>query len=170
MYLYSNKMKEKYLKIENLSVSKKLLNFVNNELLPETKVKKDAFWKGFSKYAHQLALENKKLLEIREKLQKKIDDWHKETKGENINIKKYTKFLEKIGYLKKVGEKFKIKTKNVDREISKIAGPQLVVPVMNARYSLNAANARWGSLYNALYGTDVISESNGAKRGKNITI
>ena len=159
-------MKEKYLKIENLSVSEKLLNFVNNELLPETKVKKDAFWKGFSKYAHQLAHENKKLLEIRKKLQKKIDDWHKETKGENINIKKYTKFLEKIGYLKKVGEKFKIKTKNVDKEISKIAGPQLVVPVMNARYSLNAANARWGSLYNALYGTDVISESNGAERGK----
>ena len=159
-------MKEKYLKIENLSVSEKLLNFVNNELLPGTKIKQDVFWKGFSKYVHELAPKNKKLLEIREKLQKKIDDWHKETKGENINIKKYTKFLKKIGYLKNVGAKFKIETKNVDREISKIAGPQLVVPVMNARYSLNAANARWGSLYNALYGTDVISESNGAERGK----
>ncbi len=159
-------MKEKYIKIENLSVSEKLLNFVNNELLPGTKIKQNAFWKGFSKYVHELAPKNKKLLEIREKLQKKIDDWHKETKGENINIKKYTKFLKKIGYLKNVGAKFKIETKNVDREISKIAGPQLVVPVMNARYSLNAANARWGSLYNALYGTDVISESNGAERGK----
>ena len=93
MYLYSNKMKEKYLKIENLSVSEKLLNFVNNELLPETKVKKDAFWKGFSKYVHELAPKNKKLLEIREKLQKKIDEWHKERKGEKINIKNYTKFL-----------------------------------------------------------------------------
>jgi len=159
-------MKEKYIKIENLSVSEKLLNFVNNELLPGTKIKQNAFWKGFSKYVHELAPKNKKLLEIREKLQKKIDDWHKETKGENINIKKYTKFLKKIGYLKNVGAKFKIETKNVDSEISKIAGPQLVVPVMNARYSLNAANARWGSLYNALYGTDVISESNGAERGK----
>ena len=159
-------MSEKYQKIESLSVSEKLLNFVNNELLPGTKIKQDVFWKGFSKYVHELAPKNKKLLEIREKLQKKIDDWHKETKGENINIKKYTKFLKKIGYLKNVGAKFKIETKNVDREISKIAGPQLVVPVMNARYSLNAANARWGSLYNALYGTDVISESNGAERGK----
>ena len=159
-------MKEKYIKIENLSVSEKLLNFVNKELLPGTKIKQNAFWKGFSKYVHELAPKNKKLLETREKLQKKIDDWHKETKGKNINIKKYTKFLKKIGYLKNVGAKFKIETKNVDREISKIAGPQLVVPVMNARYSLNAANARWGSLYNALYGTDVISESNGAERGK----
>ena len=143
-------MKEKYIKIENLSVSEKLLNFVNNELLPGTKIKQNAFWKGFSKYVHELAPKNKKLLEIREKLQKKIDDWHKETKGENINIKKYTKFLKKIGYLKNVGAKFKIETKNVDKEISKIAGPQLVVPVMNARYSLNAANARWGSLYLSL--------------------
>ncbi len=159
-------MSEKYQKIESLSVSEKLLNFVNNELLPGTKIKQDVFWKGFSKYVHELAPKNKKLLEIREKLQKKIDDWHKETKGEYINKKKYTEFLEKIGYLKKVGKKFKIKTKNVDSEISKIAGPQLVVPVMNARYSLNAANARWGSLYNALYGTDVIPESRGAERGK----
>ncbi len=159
-------MSEKYQKIESLSVSEKLLNFVNNELLPGTKIKQDVFWKGFSKYVHELAPKNKKLLEIREKLQKKIDVWHKETKGENINKKKYAEFLEKIGYLKKIGKKFKIKTKNVDSEISKIAGPQLVVPVMNARYSLNAANARWGSLYNALYGTDVIPESHGAERGK----
>ncbi len=159
-------MTKKYQKIESLSVSESLLNFVNKELLPGTKIKQDAFWKGFSKYVHELAPKNKKLLEIREKLQQKIDEWHKEAKGKNINIKEYTKFLEKIGYLKKVGKKFKIKTKNVDSEISKIAGPQLVVPVMNARYSLNAANARWGSLYNALYGTDIIPESNGAERGK----
>ena len=99
-------------------------------------------------------------------MQKKIDIWHRVKKKKKINIKKYSNFLSEIGYLKKTGKKFQIKTKNVDNEISAIAGPQLVVPVMNARYALNAANARWGSLYDALYGTDVISESNGAERGK----
>ena len=118
------------------------------------------------KYAHELALRNKKLIEFRDNLQKKIDTWLKDKKGEKIDIKEYSNFLEKIGYLKKEGENFKIETKNVDNEISSIPGPQLVVPVMNARYSLNAANARWGSLYNALYGTDLIAESNGAERGK----
>ena len=105
-------------------------------------------------------------LKFRENLQKKIDVWHRDKKAEKIDIKEYSAFLSEIGYLKKKGENFQIETKNVDSEISSIAGPQLVVPVMNARYSLNAANARWGSLYNALYGTDVISESNGAERGK----
>ena len=98
-------------------------------------------------------------------MQKKIDIWHIDKKGEKIDIKEYSNFLVEIGYLKKEGEKFQIETKNVDNEISTIAGPQLVVPVMNARYALNAANARWGSLYNALYGTDIISESDGASRG-----
>ena len=105
-------------------------------------------------------------LEFREILQKKIDIWHRDKKGKAINAKKYLNFLRDIGYLKKEGKKFKIQTKNVDDEISTVAGPQLVVPVMNARYALNAANARWGSLYDALYGTDVISESGGAERGK----
>ena len=159
-------MKENYIKIKNLSVSEKLLNFVNEELLPGTKIKKEFFWDGFDRYVHELAPKNNKLLEIREKLQKNIDDWHKDIKGQKINIKKYKEFLKKTGYLKKTGPNFKIKTKNVDAEISSICGPQLVVPISNPRYALNAANARWVSLYDSLYGTDVIPETKGALRGK----
>ena len=133
--------------------------------MPGTNVTKENFWSGLDKCAHELAPKNRKLLEFRENLQKKIDIWHRDKKGEKIDIKKYSNFLVEIGYLKKEGENFQIGTKDVDSEISKIAGPQLVVPVMNARYALNAANARWGSLYNALYGTDVIPESDGASRG-----
>ena len=118
------------------------------------------------KYVHELAPINKKLLLTRSEIQKKIDNWHINNKGKEFNLKTYENFLKEIGYLVKEGNNFLIETKNVDAEISSIAGPQLVVPVMNARYSLNAANARWGSLYNALYGTDVISESNGAEKGK----
>ena len=159
-------MAKKYILVGKLSVASKLLDFVNNELLPGTGITKENFWSGLDKCTHELAPKNRKLLEFRENLQKKIDIWHKDKKGEKIDIKEYSNFLKEIGYLKKEGENFKIETKNVDNEISLIAGPQLVVPVMNARYSLNAANARWGSLYNALYGTDVISESGGAERGK----
>ena len=159
-------MKEKYIKIKNLSISDKLLNFVNNELLPGTKIKKENFWDGFDKCIHELAPKNKALLEIREKLQSSIDSWHKDKKNEEFDNKKYKQFLEKIDYLKKPGPDFKIKTKNVDTEIAKICGPQLVVPIMNARYALNATNARWVSLYDSLYGTDVISETKGAVRGK----
>ena len=155
-------MAKKYISLGRLSISAKLLDFVNNELLPGTGVSKKIFWRGLDKSAHELALKNKNLIEFREILQKKIDIWHRENKSKKINTKKYFNFLKEIGYLKKEGKKFHIKTKNVDSEISAIAGPQLVVPVMNARYALNAANARWGSLYNALYGTDVISDSNGA--------
>jgi len=159
-------MKEQYIKIKNLSVTKTLLNFVNNELLPETKIRKESFWSGFDKYVHELSPRNKELLEIRESLQKKIDNWHKERKGQKIDIKKYEGYLEKIGYLKKTSTNFKIKTKNVDKEISSICGPQLVCPISNARFILNAANARWVSLYDSLYGTDVIPETQGALRGK----
>ena len=159
-------MAKKYISLGQLSIASKLLDFVNNKLLPDTGVTKENFWSGLDKCAHELAPKNRKLLEFRENLQKKIDVWHRDKKTEKIDIKEYSTFLSEIGYLKKEGEKFIIETKNVDSEISSIAGPQLVVPVMNARYSLNAANARWGSLYNALYGTDVISESNGAERGK----
>jgi len=160
-------MAKKYIKIGNLSVSLELAKFINKDLLPGTNVSKKNFWKGLDKYAHELAPKNKNLLEFREILQKKIDIWHRDKKkNQRINPKKYLNFLKEIGYIKNIKKNFKIQTKNVDEEISKIAGPQLVVPVMNARYSLNAANSRWGSLYDALYGTDVISESKGAERGK----
>ena len=158
-------MAKKYISLGQMSIASRLLDFVNNELLPGTGVTKENFWGGLDKYAHELAPKNRKLLEFREDLQKKIDIWHRNKKGEKIDINEYSNFLLEIGYLKKEGKKFQIETKNVDSEISTIAGPQLVVPVMNARYALNAANARWGSLYNALYGTDVIPESEGASRG-----
>jgi len=158
-------MAKKYISLGQLSIASELLDFVNIELLPGTGVTKENFWSGLDKYAHEIAPKNKKLLEFRENLQKKIDIWYRDKKGEKIDIKEYSNFLVEIGYLKKEGGKFQIETKNVDSEISTIAGPQLVVPVMNARYALNAANARWGSLYNALYGTDVIPETDGASRG-----
>ena len=159
-------MAKKYISLGQLSIASELLNFVNKELLPGTGVSKEKFWKGLDRYVHELAPKNKNLIEFREVLQKKIDIWHRDKKGKKVSSKKYLNFLKEIGYLKKEGKKFQIQTKNVDKEISTIAGPQLVVPVMNARYALNAANARWGSLYNALYGTDVISDTNGAARGK----
>ena len=159
-------MKEKYKKIKNLSVSENLANFINNELLPGTKINKEKFWKDFSKCVHELAPINRKLLQKREKLQKAIDAFHIDKQNNKLNLKKYTEFLTKIDYLKKPGKNFKIKTKNVDLEISNICGPQLVCPVSNARFLLNAANARWVSLYDSLYGTDVIPETYGAVRGK----
>ena len=159
-------MKEKYIKINDLSVSKRLANFINVKLLPGTKISKERFWSGFNKYIHELSPKNKSLIEKREKIQKLIDTWHKENKDNRFNLKKYTDFLKKIGYLKKSGTNFKIKTKNVDNEISNICGPQLVCPVSNARFLLNAANARWVSLYDSLYGTDLIPETHGALRGK----
>ncbi|MDA7781809.1 malate synthase G [Candidatus Pelagibacter sp.] len=152
-------MKKQYTKIHNLSVSNKLLNFVNEELLKDTNISSEKFWEGFDRVVHELASKNKDLLDVREDLQKKIDDWHIANKGNEINLEEYKKFLKKIDYLKEVGPDFKIKTDNVDEEITSIAGPQLVVPIMNDRYALNAANARWMSLYDSLYGTDVIEQS-----------
>jgi malate synthase len=138
---------------------------VNNELLKDTNISAEKFWLDFDKAVHDLAPKNKKLIETREALQKKIDKWHINNKGAKIDIGKYKKFLKEIGYLKDEGPDFKIETENIDEEISKIAGPQLVVPIMNARYTLNAANARWVSLYDSLYGTDIIeSEEGGSER------
>jgi len=168
-------MKKKYIKINNLSVSSDLLNFINNELLKDTIISPENFWKGFDKIVHELAPINRQLIKTRDELQKKIDAWHIKNKGNEINLEEYKKFLKEIDYLKKVGPDFKIKTKNIDEEISNIAGPQLVVPIMNERYALNAANARWMSLYDSLYGTDVIEQSEDSvserydpQRGQNV--
>ena len=150
-------MPKKYINIENLSISEDLYSFINNEAIPGTEISKDRFWKGLSKVSHELNLKNIELLRIRKKLQIDIDRWHLENYEKEFNLNEYMSYLEKIGYLKKEGANFQIKTENVDIEISSIAGPQLVVPIMNARYALNAANARWMSLYDSLYGTDIIS-------------
>ncbi len=158
-------MKKQYTKINNLSVSNELLNFVNNELLKDTKILPEKFWFSFDKAVHELAPKNKELIETRENLQKKIDEWHIRNRNNEINLTEYKKFLKEIGYLVEVGQDFRIKTKNIDVEIAEIAGPQLVVPIMNERYALNAANARWMSLYDSLYGTDIIeSEEGGSER------
>ncbi len=158
-------MKKNYQTLNNLKISSKLLSFVNDELLKGTDISAEKFWNGFEKTVHELAPINKKLIQFREELQKKIDNWHLKNKGKEIDIEEYKKFLKEIDYLKDEGSDFKIETKKVDDEITKIAGPQLVVPIMNARYTLNAANARWVSLYDSLYGTDIIeSEEGGSER------
>jgi len=158
-------MSDNYVSINSLKVSEKLLSFVNDELLIGTGISSKKFWSGFDKSVHELLPKNKELIKVREILKKKIDDWHIENKGNKIEIKDYKKFLKEIGYLKDEGPDFNIETTNVDDEISQIAGPQLVVPIMNARYALNAANARWVSLYDSLYGTNIIeSEEGGSER------
>ena len=158
-------MDQNYLNVNNLKVSSVLLEFVNNELLSDTGITPEKFWSGFDKSVHELAPKNIELIKIREELQKKIDEWHIKNKGDEIKFDNYKKFLREIGYLKEEGQDFKIETSNVDNEIAKIAGPQLVVPIMNARYALNAANARWVSLYDSLYGTNIIeSEEGGSER------
>ena len=139
-----------------LKVSSILFEFINNEVIPGTKIDADEFWDSFAKAVADLAPINKDLIKKREGLQKKIDDWHKSNSDKDFNKEEYLKFLKQISYIVEEKGDFKIETLNVDEEISSIAGPQLVVPVDNARYALNAANARWGSLYNSLYGTDVI--------------
>ena len=158
-------MPTNYQSINNLKVSDKLLTFINNELLNDIDIDPKEFWIKFDEMVHELAPINKKLIEERENLQKKIDNWHIKNRGNEINLKEYKKFLKEIGYLKDEGQDFKIETDNVDDEIAQIAGPQLVVPIMNARYTLNAANARWVSLYDSLYGTNMIeSDEGGSER------
>ena len=150
-----------------LKISSTLLEFINNEAIPNTNIKIEDFWNKFSNVVHELAPINKQLIHKREKIQKKIDDWHKSNRGKDFDKIEYLSFLRSIGYLIEEKNDFNIETSDVDKEISSIAGPQLVVPVDNARYALNAANARWGSLYDALYGTDVISGDIGKNWDKN---
>ena len=155
-----------FIEKKGLKISSILFDFVNKEIIPGTDIQTDKFWDGFEKTVHELAPINKRLIEKRETIQKQIDNWHKKNKGKELNKKEYTEFLKSISYIVEEKEDFNIETTNVDSEIASIAGPQLVVPVDNARYALNAANARWGSLYDALYGTDVIPGDKGKEFNK----
>ena len=149
----------------NLQVAKQLEKLLAEEILPGLNINEEEFWDSFNHIVEEFVPRNKSLLEDREDLQKQIDQWHLERKDQKHNHEDYKTFLKQIGYWVEGTDDFQITTSEVDPEISEIAGPQLVVPVMNARFSLNAANARWGSLYDALYGTDMISEEGGAERG-----
>ncbi|MBL0150477.1 MAG: malate synthase G [Ideonella sp.] len=149
-----------------LQVATELYRFIEDQVLPGSGVPSTAFWQGFDDLVHELAPKNAALLAERDRLQAEIDAWHRAHPGPIKNMRKYRAFLEKIGYLVPVPERVKITTQHVDAELALQAGPQLVVPITNARYALNAANARWGSLYDALYGTDVLAEDGGADKGQ----
>lgn len=148
-----------------LQVAPELHGFIQREVLPAVGLKPAVFWQGFARLVHDLAPRNAALLAERERLQSALDQWHARHPGPIKKPKAYRDYLESIGYLKPYPAKVRASTRNVDDELARQAGPQLVVPILNARYALNAANARWGSLYDALYGTDAISEAHGAERG-----
>ena len=152
--------------VGGLKIDERLHRLVRDEIAPGTGVKADGFWKSFGAIVSDLGPRNRELLAKRVRLQKQIDQWHQARSGQPFNLKDYTAFLKEIGYLVPEGKNFKITTAKVDAEIASIAGAQLVVPLDNARYALNAANARWGSLYDALYGTNVIPEEDGAEKGE----
>ena len=152
--------------VGGLQVAKVLYDFINNQAIPGTGLTAEAFWEGATQVLKDLAPKNRALLEKRDALQAQIDEWHLARKGQAHDPVAYKAFLEEIGYLLPEAEDFQATTQNVDEEIARMAGPQLVVPITNARFALNAANARWGSLYDALYGTDAISEADGAEKGQ----
>ncbi|MER9748862.1 malate synthase G [Mesorhizobium sp. M0140] len=153
------------IEIAGLRIARELHEFVAREALPGTEIEADAFWNGFSAIIHDLAPKNRALLAARDAIQEQVDGWYRDH-GAPVDMEAYKGFLKEIGYIVLEGPPFSVSTDNVDPEIADVAGPQLVVPVMNARYALNAANARWGSLYDALYGTDAIPETDGAEKGK----
>jgi malate synthase len=155
-----------HVQVGDLKVAKVLLDFINNEAIPGTGLNADKVWSEFGALVHELAPRNKSLLAKRGDIQAKIDGWYREHKGQRVKTKAYRSFLTEIGYLVDEPADFEVNTANVDAEIATMAGPQLVVPVTNARFALNAANARWGSLYDALYGTDVLPEEGGAEKGR----
>jgi malate synthase len=155
-----------HVQVGGLQVAKVLFDFVNNEAIPGTGITADQFWAGADKVIHDLAPKNKALLAKRDDFQARIDTWHQTHAGQAHDPVAYKAFLQDIGYLLPEAADFQASTQNVDDEIARMAGPQLVVPVMNARFALNASNARWGSLYDALYGTDAISEADGAEKGQ----
>ena len=152
--------------VGSLQVAKVLFDFVNNEAIPGTGIAADKFWAGAEAVINELAPKNRALLAKRDQIQAQIDAWHLARAGQAHDAAAYKAFLEQIGYLLPQPTDFQASTQNVDDEIARLAGPQLVVPVMNARFALNASNARWGSLYDALYGTDVIGEEGGAEKGR----
>ena len=152
--------------VHGLQVATSLFRFVEDKVLPGTGVQSSAFWKGFDAIVADLAPRNIALLAERDRLQTELDTWHKAHPGPITDMAAYRKFLETIGYLVPQPVDVQVTTSNVDDELAVQAGPQLVVPILNARYALNAANARWGSLYDALYGTDAIPETDGAEKGK----
>ena len=153
------------IEIAGLRVAGELFAFVAEEALPGTGISELDFWKSFAAIISDLGPKNRALLARRDDLQAKLDEWYRQN-GAPTDMAAYKAFLTDIGYLVPEGPDFAVTTANVDDEIAQVAGPQLVVPVMNARYALNAANARWGSLYDALYGTDAIPEQDGAEKGK----
>ncbi len=153
-----------YVNHAGIRIDAELYSFINEEAISGTGISADEFWTGFSEIIHDLSPVNRELLARREELQSQLDKWHLDNRDGATNPEAYKQFLLEIGYLLEEGDDFQVETSNVDAEISTIAGPQLVVPIMNARFALNAANARWGSLYDALYGTDAISEADGAHK------
>src|SRR5438552_10879704 len=154
-----------YVRIGSLSIAKALHKFIEQEATPGTGISAEAFWSGFAELLRDCGTRNRQLLQVRDELQSRIDQYHRERSGEPLDLGDYERFLRDIGYVLPEGNDFAIRTTNIDDEIAVVAGPQLVVPLSNARYALNAANARWGSLYDALYGTDAIAEDDGAARG-----